>query len=144
MRQSVIEAFQEIADLVKKDREELEKGGVKDVEDVMPNYLIPSFTNIQNIQAVIAHDSLVCTTQFQNAIDKLITDSQGNKNTIIRFILEFLLRVPIDPAVRSVRCSSMPQSSEKQENSGEININNPQVANQQTYTKEAISKAQLV
>lgn len=141
MRQGIIEAFQEIADLVESNREKLGTAlSLSSDDDSLPNFLIPSFTNIQNIQAVVAHDALVCTTQFQNAIDKMLTDAQGNKNAIMRFILEFLLRVPIDPAVRRVRCPGMPDVTKT---SGEINVDKPfDPTTQQTYSQTAVKAAE--
>ena len=147
MRQSVIEGFEEIADLVKSNKEKLASAeNLPEGEDALPNFLIPSFINIQNIQAVVAHDALVCTTQFQKAIDKMLTDAQGNKNIIMRFILEFLLRVPIDPTARGVRCKGMPQQKDTPKNtdqSGEVNVNNPvDLSGQQTYTQTALKASQ--
>ena len=56
MRQSVIEGFKEIADLVESNKDKLAKAqGLAEGEDALPNFLIPSFINIQNIQAVVAH-----------------------------------------------------------------------------------------
>ena len=147
MRQNVIEGFKEIADLVESNKDKLTKAqGLAEGEDALPNFLIPSFINIQNIQAVVAHNALVCTTQFQNAIDKMLIDAQGNKNIIMRFILEFLLRVPIDPAVRRVRCAGMadPKDTSKNTNkSSEANIDNRvDLSDQQTYTQTALKASQ--
>ena len=100
MRDPVIDAFAKIAALVEKNKMTLRTVlGLAEDEDPQPDYLTPTFSNIQNIQAVFAHDPLVCSDQFYNALSEI---REGNNN-IMKFIL-FLLRIPIDDESRRARC----------------------------------------
>lgn len=100
MRDPVIDAFAKIAALVEKNKMTLRTVlGLSEDEDPQPDYLTPTFSNIQNIQAVFAHDPLVCSDQFYDALSEI---REGNNN-IMKFIL-FLLRIPIDDESRRARC----------------------------------------
>jgi len=100
MRDPVIDAFAKIAALVEKNKMTLRTVlGLSDDEDPQPNYLTPTFSNIQNIQAVFAHDPLICSDEFYDALAEI---REGNNN-IMKFIL-FLLRIPMDDESRRVRC----------------------------------------
>jgi hypothetical protein len=99
MRTPVIDAFAQIKAIVEKNNEVLTGHSYNS----HPEYLIPSMTDIQNLQAVVANPSLVCSEQFIEIVDSNLKKSGGKDNYIMTTVLE-LLRVPLTEDERNRKC----------------------------------------
>lgn len=66
-----------------------------------PNYLAPTFEDLNNLQAVMSDDAFICSKEFEELI------SQVNKSAIIRIILQ-ILRIPVTEEFRKYKCGTNP------------------------------------
>jgi hypothetical protein len=87
------EAFQKLRNFKLKRDTQLEQVGI----EKRPDYLIPSFEDINNIQAIIADKAIVCSKDFRDAIADIYN------NTIMRIILE-IMRIPVSKVMRENIC----------------------------------------
>lgn len=62
-----------------------------------PDYLSPTFEDLNNIQAVMSDDAFICSCEFEKLIDIV------NKSSIISIILQ-LLRIPVTKEFREYKC----------------------------------------
>ena len=99
IRTRIITGFKEIEKIIQDNMHIFKKETGK---DIVPSYLIPSFDNIQNIQAIIGHKEFACSSGFLNIVDDMVGTPP---NVIIKIALE-LLRVPIDIEFRAEKCGS--------------------------------------
>jgi hypothetical protein len=87
------EAFDKIRDFKLNRNTQLEQVGI----EKRPEYLIPTFEDINNIQSIIADKAIVCSKKFQDAIADVYN------NTIMRIILE-IMRIPVSKVMRENIC----------------------------------------
>jgi hypothetical protein len=99
IRTRIIDGFKEIEKIIQDNMDTFKKETGK---DIVPSYLIPSFDNIQNIQAIIGHKEFACSSGFLKIVDDMVGTPP---NVIIKIALE-LLRVPIDIEFRAEKCGS--------------------------------------
>jgi hypothetical protein len=69
-----------------------------------PDYLAPTFEDLNNLQAVMSDDAFICSKEFEELI------SQVNKSAIIRIILQ-ILRIPVTEEFRNYKCGTDPSKS---------------------------------
>ncbi len=93
VRQYLAEAFSKIRDVKLGVNASLQKEGISP----RPDYLVPSFEDINNLQAVIADRPTVCSKEFQDAIADVYN------NNIMRIILE-ILRIPVSSTMQEYIC----------------------------------------
>ena len=93
IRQYLTDAFNKIRDVKLNTNASLKQQGI----GPRPQYLVPSFEDINNLQAVIADRPTVCSKEFQDAIADVYN------NTIMRIILE-ILRIPVSEKMQEYIC----------------------------------------
>jgi hypothetical protein len=93
VRQYLSEAFSKIRDVKLGVNASLQQDGI----GPRPDYLVPSFEDINNLQAVIADRPTVCSKEFQDAIADVYN------NNIMRIILE-ILRIPVSSTMQEYIC----------------------------------------
>jgi len=97
VRLPVIGALERIAEMKAKLDGELVEAGMS----ARPNYLAPSFADLNNIQALFSDEAIICSTEFQEAIQQL-------KNvTLLKIVLE-LMRIPTTDAFYTLKCGTEP------------------------------------
>lgn len=66
-----------------------------------PDYLSPTWSDLNNIQAVMSDEAYLCSCEFQSLIEAV------NKAAIIRIVLQ-LLRIPVNKDFVEYRCGKEP------------------------------------
>jgi len=97
IRLPVIGALERIAQMKAKLDGVLVEAGMS----ARPDYLAPTFADLNNIQSVFSDEAIVCSAEFQEAIQQL-------KNvTLLKIVLE-LMRIPTTDAFYNLKCGPMP------------------------------------
>lgn len=99
VRLPVIGALERIAQMKAKIDGDLVEAGMS----ARPNYLTPTFADLNNIQAVFSDEAFVCSTEFQNAISDI------KQVTLLRIILE-LMRIPVTEKFFEMKCGVKPKT----------------------------------
>lgn len=63
----------------------------------IPADFVPTFDDIQSLQSIITQESIVCSKEFQDSIQKL------KENLLMRLILE-LMNIPMDAGILATKC----------------------------------------
>jgi hypothetical protein len=66
-----------------------------------PDYLAPTFEDLNNLQAVMSDPAYLCSCEFQNMADAV------NRSSTIRVILQ-LLRIPVTTEYKEYKCGKGP------------------------------------
>jgi hypothetical protein len=66
----------------------------------IPDGMVPTFDDIQNLQTIAAQPAIVCSADFQKAIEPL------QRIPIARFMLE-LYNIPTDPETLAMKCGTL-------------------------------------
>ena len=66
-----------------------------------PDYLAPTFEDLNNLQAVISDPAYLCSCEFQNMVDAV------NRSSTIRVVLQ-LLRIPVTTEYKEYKCGKGP------------------------------------
>lgn len=66
-----------------------------------PDYLAPTFEDLNNLQAVISDPAYLCSCEFQNMVDAV------NRSSTIRVVLQ-LLRIPVTTEYKENKCGKGP------------------------------------
>jgi hypothetical protein len=66
-----------------------------------PNYLSPTFEDLNNIQAVMVDPAYICSCEFEELIKSV------DQTTMIRVVLQ-LLRIPVTAEFRKLKCGAEP------------------------------------
>lgn len=66
-----------------------------------PNYLSPTFEDLNNIQALISDEAFVCSCEFEDLLN------QVNNSSILRIILQ-ILRIPVTKEFKELKCGTEP------------------------------------
>lgn len=66
-----------------------------------PDYLAPTFEDLNNIQAVMSDDAYICSCEFEDLIAAV------NKSAIIKIVLQ-ILRIPVNKDFKEYKCGPGP------------------------------------
>ena len=95
VRLKAIEALETIASMKAKIDGDLEGAG----KSARPDYYAPQYEDFANIQAVMSDNAMICSEEFQNAIQAL------SMSTILRLVLD-ILRIPSNKDMVKARCGT--------------------------------------
>jgi hypothetical protein len=92
-----------IAALEKIAKRQAEVNGVLQGQDLSarPDYLSPTFQDLNNIQAVMTDPAYVCSCEFEELVESV------DRSAMIRTILQ-LLRMPVNKEFRKMKCGDEP------------------------------------
>jgi hypothetical protein len=97
IRLPVIGALEKIAQMKAKLDGDLIEAGMS----ARPNYLSPSFSDLNNIQALFSDEAIICSSEFQQALQPI------KQVTILKIILE-LMRIPTTDDYYKLKCGNEP------------------------------------
>jgi hypothetical protein len=66
-----------------------------------PDYLAPTFEDLNNIQAVMSDDAYICSCEFEDLLAAV------NKSAIIKIVLQ-ILRIPVNKEFKEYKCGPGP------------------------------------
>ena len=66
-----------------------------------PDYLAPTFEDLNNIQAVMSDDAYICSCEFEDLLAAV------NKSAIIKIVLQ-ILRIPVNKDFKEYKCGQGP------------------------------------
>ena len=66
-----------------------------------PDYLSPTWNDLNNIQAVMSDDAYICSCEFKELVDAI------NQTAIIRIVLQ-ILRIPVNEDMIKYKCGNEP------------------------------------
>lgn len=95
IRLPVIGALEKIAQMKAKLDGDLIEAGMS----ARPNYLAPSFSDLNNIQALFSDEVIICSSEFQQALQPI------KEVTILKIILE-LMRIPTTDDYYKLKCGN--------------------------------------
>lgn len=99
VRLPVIGALERIAQMKAKLDGELVEAGMS----ARPSYLAPTFADLNNIQALFSDEALICSTEFQEAIQQI------KSVTLLKIVLE-LMRIPTTDDFYKLKCGTVPKT----------------------------------
>ena len=93
VRRPIIEAFQKIEEKKGKRDKQIGEAGLLP----RPDYLIPTFEDLNNVQALMTDGAFICSCQFIDLIDAL------EKSTTLKIVLE-IMGIPIIKEAKERKC----------------------------------------